>query len=159
LPRIWGQLLGGLLLVLASLACVQQAGQPETKNVKVTVVAILASTTSKEVDPRLKCIAEEFRKKHPEYTGFSVPVMDRKSLPVGQKTTFELVEKQVAQVTIVHAADAKNWVGLKVKPPRLGEIEYAAVCGKFLPIFTPYETRDHERLIVAVRVQPCHGRK
>jgi hypothetical protein len=157
--RTWTQLVLGLLVLLAGLACAPQPPQKQSKNVKVTVVAILASTKSMHIDPCLKCIAEEVQKKHPRFTGFRVEVTTRRSLPVGKKSAFELVDKEVAEVVIVHGANAKNWVDLKVTPPRQGEIEYGTVCGKFLPIFTSYDTKDQERLIIAIRVEPCHGRK
>jgi hypothetical protein len=45
---------------------------------------------------------------------------------------------------------------LAVTPPLQGEIVYGCACGKFLPIITRFQTRDGERLILAVRVEPCH---
>ena len=44
---------------------------------------------------------------------------------------------------------------LCVGPPSMGEITYSTPCGKFLPIFTPILTRKGEKVIIAVRVQPC----
>ena len=54
-----------------------------------------------------------------------------------------------------HAADSKNRVGLTVKAPLQGEIQYTTCCGKFFPIVTRYQTKNKELLIVAIRVQPC----
>src|SRR5262249_17423176 len=123
------------------------------------VVAVLASTESDKVDPRVQCIADEVRKIHPRFKGFRLAVMTCKSLPVQQKTSIELLDKQSVDVTILHGADDQNWVALKVKPPCLGEVEYRSVCGKFFPMVTGWKTEQGERLIVAVRVQPCNGGK
>jgi hypothetical protein len=38
----------------------------------------------------------------------------------------------------------------------MGEVEYTTCCGKFFPIITRYQTKDKERLIIAIRVQPCN---
>jgi hypothetical protein len=128
------------------------------KHVKVTVVTILATDRNNDVDPRLKGIADEVRKMNPQLKGFKLVTMASKSLAVNEITTFPLVEKQVAQVVIRHGADMNNRVSLAVTPPRQGEIVYRSACGKFLPIVTRYQTMRQERLIVAVRVQPCNGK-
>jgi hypothetical protein len=135
--------------------CVLQEG----KNVKVTVVAILASTQSTEVDPALKCIAAEVRKKNPRFTGFKMGVTTRQSLKVGEQGTFELVDNQSVKVTILPGSDAHNWVKLRVIPPSLAEIEYQTICGKFFPMCTRYQTKQGQRLLFAICVQPCHGKK
>ena len=54
-----------------------------------------------------------------------------------------------------HGADSKNRVGLTMKAPLQGEIQYTTCCGKFFPIVTRYQTKDKEVLILAIRVQPC----
>jgi hypothetical protein len=126
--------------------------------VKVTVVTILAGDRNDEVDPRLKCVADEVRKMNPQLKGFRLVSMASRSLAVDEKTEFPLVEDQAAQVVIRQRADETNKVSLTVTPPRQGEIAYRAACGKFLPIVTRYQTRDGDRLILAVRVQPCHGK-
>ena len=76
------------------------------------------------------------------------------TLSEAQRQTFVL-HAEIATVLVRHAADNKNRVGLTVKPPLEGEIQYTTCCGKFLPIVTRYETKDKERLIIAIRVQPC----
>jgi hypothetical protein len=32
------------------------------------------------------------------------------------------------------------------------------VCGKYLPIVTPYKRKKSETLILAIRVEPCKGK-
>lgn len=175
------------LMVLAGGAARAQ----EARRVKVTVVVILASERSDEVDPLLKCIADEVRKHNPSLRGFSLASMAWKSLPVDEKTAFPLIESQTAEVVVHSCADKQNRVCLGLKPPWQGAIVYRIVCGKFLPVVTRYKTRERippvvvaralgafpaprcgpalsallladgrtrERLILAVRVQPCNGK-
>jgi hypothetical protein len=151
-PRLAG------LLILASCLLVQPPAAEPPKRVKVTVVTILATDRNDEVDPRLQGIADEVRKMNPQLKGFKLVSMACKSLPVDEKTAFPLVDDQTAQVVIRHSADQSNRVSLGVTPPRQGEIVYRSVCGKFLPIVTRYQTKGRERLILAVRVQPCNGK-
>jgi hypothetical protein len=142
------------------MTCVLGASQPGElpKRVKVTVVTILATEKGDEVDKRLKGIAAEVQRLNPQLKGFKLVSMASKSLAVDEMSSFPLVDEQTAQVVIRHCADASNRVSLAVTPPRQGEITYRAACGKFLPIVTRYQTRDNERLILAVRVQPCNGK-
>src|SRR4051794_24238996 len=123
--------------------------------VRVSVVAILATEKTDRVDPRVECIAREVRKLHPNLKGFRPAKMTCKAVPVGGAETFELVTDQTAAVTVLKTADKDNRVQLKVTPPTLGEITYTTTCGKFFPIVTRYQTRNGEWLILAVRVQPC----
>lgn len=131
----------------------------EAKNVKVTVVCILAKECPPHVDPELIHIAKEIQKKRPDLKCFKIECQSCQSLPVDKKSIFKLCGQQKAVVLIKQAADKHNKVILEVKPPLGGEIEYETVCGKFLPIITRYETKNGERLILAIRVQPCNGGK
>jgi len=150
LHRRWA-LAAALLLALAG-----PAGAGE--KVRVTVVTILATEHNEDVEPKLRCIAREVRKKHPRFTGFQMSRMCCKSLDVGARDDFDLVAGQAASVTVLKGADKDNRVRLKVGPPSMGAITYDTACGKFLPIVTPFRTRDGDRLLIAVRVQPCHGK-
>jgi hypothetical protein len=149
---ISGRLLWILAIAVSSLAA---APCGEAEKVKVTVAVILASDRHKEVARELKCIAQEVQKKYPALIGFRLGEITCKSLTVGESEKFALVDDEVATVLVRHGADSKNRVGLTVKPPLQGEIQYTTCCGKFLPIVTRYETKDKECLIIAIRVQPC----
>jgi len=149
--------LAGFVVLVSCLAGPDPAPE-EPKRVKVTVVTILASDKGDEVDARLKGIAAEVRKMNPQLKAFKLVSMASKSLAVDEKAAFPLVDEQSAQVVIRHSADPNNRVSLGVTPPKQGEIAYRAVCGKFLPIVTRYQTEGKERLILAVRVQPCNGK-
>jgi hypothetical protein len=146
------------VLVTCVLAPAAGPAAKEPKRVKVTVVTILASARNNQVDPRLKAIADEVRTTDPQLTGFKLVSMEWKSLEVDEKASFPLVDKQAAQVVIRHPADKHNRVSLAVTPPQQGEFVYRSACGKFLPIVTRYQTGAQERLIVAIRVQPCNGK-
>jgi hypothetical protein len=146
--------LAALLAVLA-MAGTLLAAEP---TIKVSVIAILATEKNNKIDPKIKCIAEEVQRIDPRLTGFQFVKMSCKPVTVGAKDTFELVGDQSAVVTVLKR-DADGLVTLAVVPPLLGEITYITTCGKFLPIVTRYRTKKEELLILAVRVQPCPGKK
>jgi hypothetical protein len=148
----------GGLAILVGLVFGPCAAQPQPKNVKVTLVVILASENPVHVDPILVNIAKEVQKKKPELKCFKWKCQTCKSLEVDKKETFKLVDKQEAEITIKQPADKNKKVVLIVKPPLGGEIEYESVCEKFLPIVTRYETKKGERLILAIQVEPCKGK-
>ena len=150
------RVVGLLMLVLCGTDTQPMAAMP--KRVKVTMVTILATDRNNEVDPRLKDIAAEIRKMNPQLKGFKLVSMENKSLPVDEKAVFPLVDDQVAKVVIRRGADENNKVILAVTPPKQGELTWSSACGKFLPIVTRYQTQAKERLILAVRVQPCNGK-
>lgn len=150
-----------LALLLASvplaLACGDDKKQP--KQVRISVVVILASENGNAVDKKLECIAKEVQKIHPKLKNFQLARLSCKSVAVGKADIFDLVENQTTNITIQKAADKMDRIRLKVGPPQMGEIIYTTTCGKFLPILTPYRTKKDEVLIIAVRVQPCVGGK
>jgi hypothetical protein len=131
--------------------------QAPTPNVKVTLVVILASETGDTIDPKLIAIAKEVQVKYPSLTNFALKSMSCKSLPVDRKTLMPVVDNKDVAITIKHSADQEKRVSLAVVPPDQGEIVYRSVCDKFLPIVTRYHTAANERLILAIRVQPCKG--
>ncbi len=150
----------GLVAVIGALAGIGAAGpvcHDEKDPVKVTVVVILASEKGDTIDKRLTAIAAEVRKLNPTFKSFTLKHMESKSLKAGSKVSWACVEKEVVNMVIKHGADKDNRVGLAVVAPSMKEIEYQTVCGKFLPIVTPYKTKSGERLILAIRVQPCRG--
>lgn len=143
-----------LLVVAIVAAAPPKDAKKET--VEVAVIAILATDSNDKIDRKLSCIAREVRKKNKELTGFRLSRMTRKSLTVGDKTNFEVIAEQKVAVTVVHGADEKDRVQVKVAPPGMGEITYDTCCGKFLPIVTEFRTKDKELLIIAVCIKPCH---
>jgi hypothetical protein len=149
-----------MLALLAILTgCLAPACGPRPENIQVTVIAILATDRDKEVDEKIKCIAEELHKKHPELTGFREARTTRKSLPVGDEESFPLVDEKDATIRIHSGADKDNWVSLTLKTPGQGEIRYSVRCGKCVPFGTSYVTKDNRRLFLAVLVKPCNKGK
>jgi hypothetical protein len=125
-------------------------------DVKVTVVAVLATSENKDVDPRLECLAKEVQKKEPNLTGFRIHRYSCKGLSKGDSFKFPLVDNEVAEVSIQQGPGKDERVRLTIKPPKAGEIVYTCCCGKYFPICTSYQTKkDKERLIIAVRCQCC----
>jgi hypothetical protein len=141
------------------LAVVQLSAEPpqppQPEKIRLSVVAICAHNRDDRIDPRLTCMADEIKKAVPQLTGFKMGKMSRKEVPVGGRETFELVDDQVATVTVVQAADKENLIQIKLTPPQMGEVTYETSCGRFFTIITKYRTRNKEVLILAVRVQPC----
>lgn len=155
-----GRLSAGLaafIFAALSFSAAQACQKKDAPRVKVTMVVILATEEGNFVDKRLKPIAEEVRKLNPQLKSFHLKSMTNKSLAPEEKASFPLVDDRSAVVVVKHGADADNRVGLAVTAPNQGEIEYRTSCGKFLPIVTRYHTKSRERLILAIRVQPCQG--
>jgi hypothetical protein len=130
----------------------------DDKAVRVSVVAILATERDNKIDRKLESIATEIKKMYPKLTGFQLAHMSCKSVPVGTADKFDLVADQTVPITVQRKADKSDRVRLEVTPPLMGKITYSTPCGKFLPIVTPYRTKNNDLLIIAIRVQPCHGK-
>ncbi len=141
------------------LACLAQACDchDEKDPVKVTLVVILASEEGTTIDPKLTAIAAEVQKKEPQLKNFTLKSMESRSYKPGEKFSMPLVEDKKVEMLIKHGADKDNRITLCLFPPNMGEIEYKTVCGKFLPIVTSCKTKNKERIILAIRVQPCRG--
>ncbi|HVK17803.1 MAG TPA: hypothetical protein VM533_12710 [Fimbriiglobus sp.] len=151
-------LAGFAKLIAVALAAGTGGSCDGAQPVRVTVVAVFASTNSTHVDEKLKALAREVRKREPELTGFRVAAAMQKSVPVGKGHTFELPDKQSLKVKIDRPKGKDGRVGLTIRPPGLGEITYTCACDKFFPIVTPHTSSDGERLIIAVMAKPCTGK-
>jgi hypothetical protein len=156
------------LLGLAAGVCAfsMALAQPRSDDRMITVVAVIASDKNKHVDPRVKCIADEVQKLEPNLTGFRLATTTNKSVRVGNRETFPLVDDEVLGVLLQHVGGGgggkkekdkeDDRVRLTVKAPLAGEITYSTCCSKFFPIMTRYLTKDTgERLIVAIMVRPA----
>jgi hypothetical protein len=126
--------------------------------VRIRVVVILATERNDTVDPKLACVAREVQKTHPKLTGFRLGDVSCKSVGVGVKEEFKLIDNEVATVTVRKPADKDSCVEVSVKPPRMREITYRTACRKCFPILTPYRTKDDDVLIIAVQ-RLCDGDK
>jgi hypothetical protein len=144
------------LVLAAAAALLLGAAAPARafEDVRVSVVAILASGGAKKVDPELEAIATEVRKKCPNLTGFHLARMTCLPVPVGKEETFPLEDDQKAAVAVQQGPDKNDRIRLKVKPPQLNDITYSTCTGKYFPIVTPYRTKAKEQLIIAIMVSP-----
>jgi hypothetical protein len=147
-----------LLTVLISLFAPSRCCGGEDP-VRVTVVVVLASTEKTGIDPKLVDLAKEVQKRDEKLLGFKLVSSEAKSVPVGDSTTFKLVDKQELKVKVEKPKDDNGRVGLTIKPPDLGEVTYACSCEKFFPVVTPYKTKTGEVLIIAVMAKPCVAKK
>ena len=127
--------------------------------IKVTVCAILATERDDVVDPKLECLAREMKKIDPKLTGFRISRATCKSLEPGISYRFPLVDGKAAYISLQQASDSDSRVSLMVKPPGMNEIVYCSACGKFLPIMTPYQTKDKDYLFIAVMIRSCKESK
>lgn len=143
------------LTVIAAAALFAMPAAADGEKIKVTVVVILAREDGDTIHPSLKQIAEEIQKRDPQLKSFRLQSMTSRDLVANQKSGFPLPDSKFVDVIVKHGSDDSNKVGIVVIPPDQGEIEYRTVCGKFLPIVTRQQTKNRERLILAVRVEPC----
>lgn len=136
--------------------CPGAARAEEDEEVKVTVVAILASQKeTPNVHHKLQHVAKEIQKKQPNLNTFILGHTTRLTMTIGKKENFPLVEGQVAEVTVLEKSAKDGAIKLMVKAPKVGEITYKCCCDKFFPIMTNYQTKKQEWLVVAVMVPPC----
>ena len=145
----------GIALILFSqilLSGVRGADADEGK-VRVTVVSILATSKNNTVDDRLKEIAREVRKKMPELTGFGIATTSRLTMTLGTKETFAAVEENEVTIEAKICKENADRYCLQINAPTLALLKYTCVSGKYFPIVTGYETRNGDRLIIAVMVE------
>ena len=138
---------------LLSVSC--PTGDP----VRVTVVIVLATSENDVVDPKLKDLAKEVRKRDPRLTGFKLVATDSRSVRVGGEVTIPLTDKQVLGVKVEKQKDAHGRISLTLDPPGMDPVTYACACDKFFPVVTPHRTKKDEVLIVAVMAKPCTLKK
>src|SRR2546423_13702787 len=69
--------------------------------VQVTLIAVLANEKSSDVDKRLRCIADEVRKQHPELTAFKLATQNEKPIAIGGKERGPLGGSVKGPATIV----------------------------------------------------------
>jgi hypothetical protein len=137
-------------LIAAEPPAVPPALSPERS---VTVVAILASDKKPDIDPKVKCIASEVQKLEPSLTGFRLVRTTCKTVALGKRDQFPLVDDETVSIQLQEAPGGMNRIRVTAKAPKQGEITYDSCCSKFFPIMTRYQTKDGERLIIAIMVK------
>jgi hypothetical protein len=149
------------MIRFAILTCIALVILPTTvraEDVKVTVVAILASDRHKTIDSKLTAIADEVRKRDQSLqsmTGWKIERTTVKSLSLDKKESFPLVGDVSAEITVLSKDDKDKKTKVLIKCPHFGEVTYSTVSDKFFPAVTRYQTEPNkERLIFAVMVKP-----
>ncbi len=147
-----------VLTSCAGMALADCSWPDEKDPVKITLVVILASDKGDTIDKRLKGVAAEVQKLHPHLRSFTWHAQERREMKPNEKISMDCIDDTKVDMIVKHGADKDNKVTLWAKPPMMSPLEYQTVCGKFLPIVTPYKTKKKgETLILAIRVEPCRG--
>ncbi len=123
--------------------------------VKVTIVAVVASSRNKKIDPRLVALAPELKKKDSTWTGFRVERIACQSIQIGGRVTVEIMDDYKVVIEVKERDPNTGCVSLRVKPDRMGALTYKCCCGKFFPFLTPHETKDKDCLVVAIMSKSC----
>jgi hypothetical protein len=149
-----------VLFTLSSVVGRCPAADPPER-VTITVVAVMATNTNTEIDPRLKCLAQAVQKKHPTLTGFTMGQTTGKVVPLNSKDTFPLTDDLEACIYVQRCKENPDRYCLKVKAGTLvGEITYSAACGKYFPLVTEYSPKKGGGcMILAIMVEPCSGKE
>jgi hypothetical protein len=142
-----------LIAAAVALSIGSSPARPDSdQEVRVTVIAVLASSKHKEICPKLKCLAEKMQEQDPTFTGFRCGRITTKDLIPGREVTFPLVDDQSATVILEPQKKSKGTC-VTVKTPGVGVLTYSIKCEKCFPIATPYQTKKGERLIVGFIVE------
>lgn len=155
--RAFGLLAVACGLSLPTMLCADDPKKDKDAPVRVTVVAILATTENNVVDKKLTDLATEMQKRYPDLVGFKLNETLQKSIPVGESFTFDLLEKQTLKVTVDKPKDKNGRVTMTVSPSSGEAVSYTCTCDKFFPLLTGYKTKDGRTLVVAVGAKPCTG--
>ncbi len=125
---------------------------------KVSVVAILATSKDRKVDPALMEVAKRIqsRKEWKHLTGFTIAQATCDSVVLGREKKYRLVDDQCVRITVDNApSGGSKPYRLRVKAPKLGEVEYDCCCKKYLPLATGYQTKDGKQLFIGIMVKTC----
>jgi len=141
------------LLVAAGGAC-----PPAEDEIEVKVLAIMVSEHKTEIEPRLSQFAKQVQKKDSTLTGFRLQRSGSDKLKLGETQKFDLVGKEVVEVTVNKERNKAGKVVLTIKPPKLDQITYECVCDKYFSMATQYfegTGTDKEQLFIAIMAKPC----
>jgi hypothetical protein len=151
-----------VILATAQLASVVLAGlvtsHLQERPVKVTVLVVLATAEGQAIEPKLRSLAVEVRKREPNLSSFKHQKTIARSIVNQDTVDLEVLAKQILRVKVEQPRYPDGRVKLTIRPPGLGEITYECVCGKYFPVVTPHVTANGERLILAIMATPCLGK-
>ena len=154
------RMLAPLVLMVAIAGRCLAAPPASEERVNITVAVILANGDGK-VDEKLTCVAKEVRKTHPKLTGFHLGTMTTLPVTLGTAEKFKLEDGQEATISVKHCTACPGRFCLEVKSKALvGEMTYSSVCGKYFPLVTGYQTKDHgDQLIIVFKVESCAAKE
>lgn len=121
----------------------------------MTIITVMATDKSADVDPKLKDLAREVRNREPTLTGYRLGKTGHRDINVGQKEAIRLFDDKdySTDVKLLAKNDSRKRVTIEIKPPLVGAISYETCYDKFFPIVTRAVV-DGERLIIAIMVKP-----
>ena len=147
------------ILGFATFALLAFPAASRAEDIKVCVVAVLATEKNATVDKRLADLAKEVQLINPKLTGFKVHRSSSEFLSIDETKTFDLADGQTVDVTVNKKKGDKNSITLTIAPPKLGAITYSCACDKFVVVATQHFTKDKEQLFIAVMAKPCMLKK
>jgi hypothetical protein len=148
--------------VLTLLATAGGACPPAEDEIEIKVLAIMVSEHKTEIDQRLAQFAKQVQKKDSTLTGFRVQRTGSDKLKLGETQKFDLVGKELVEVTVNKERNKAGKVVLTIKPPKLDQITYECVCDKYFSMATQYfegTGKDKEQLFIAIMAKPCGPKK
>jgi hypothetical protein len=150
------------LAFVAAVATAISACPPAEEEIEIKVVAIMASEHKTTIEPKLAGFAKHAQKTNAKLTGFRVDRSNSLKLKLGETHKFELVGKEVLDVTVNKERNKDGKVVLTIKPPKLDQITYECVCDKYFSMATGHyegKGKDREQLFIAVMAKPCQLKK
>ena len=139
-----------MLAIACALLAKPTLARPEDEKIKITVIAVLASSRHENIDKRLKELAPQLKKKNSDWTGFEVERQSCESIKVGGSATFKLMDDCKVVIEVKERDPKTGCISLVVKADTLGEFAYTCCCEKFVPVITRYDTKNKDRLIIAI---------
>lgn len=147
-----------LVIALPTLADPPKAAE----EIDVQVLAILVSANHKNINPKLVDFAKHVQKKDASLTGFRLERTSKDSMELGEMKKFDLVGKEVVEVTVNRERNDKGRITLTIKPPMLDQITYECACDKFFSVATQHYVtvgKDRQQLFIAIMAKPCGAKK
>src|SRR5262245_24702894 len=97
---------GLIVSIVAIVILAAPPSPPKAQDIRVAIVSILANEKCSTIDPKLKALANEVKKRDAGLTGYRIDRTTSKALAPGQKDSFQLIGDLTADVT-VHEREKK----------------------------------------------------
>jgi len=142
-------------IVFAALLLAGGLRASHAEDINVSILVVLASEEHKNIDDKIKAVAEEIQKKNPKLTGFRLDRTINQTLEPGKTHKMILIDKAELEIVADKRREGEDKITLTVTPPTLGRIVYTCACGKYMPMLTQYTNDRKERLVIVVMAKPC----